>query len=210
MGKAFISYSSSDRFFAELLERRLLDEGLQVWRDANTLLAGEDWRQSIDLGIKDCKLVIVVMSGNSSKSHYVTYEWASAMALRKTILPVLLEECDHHPKLTPIQHVDFRNHNDATWQALIQRVREVWDQDDMDDESEEEMPVRNLSPNERKLIDQITGYMNRRGFRMISYERIRKEFDGSLSDESLQDLVRRHDRFVPAMLSGMRPGLGLV
>ena len=48
----FISYSHADGDFAEILRSRLKGDGFDVWTDEDKLLAGEDWRNSIDQAIR--------------------------------------------------------------------------------------------------------------------------------------------------------------
>ena len=46
-------------------------------------------------------------SENSADSSYVTFEWAYGLGNGKTVVPVRLENCTVHPRLEPIQHLDF-------------------------------------------------------------------------------------------------------
>lgn len=58
----FISYSHADGDFAEILRTRLAGSELNVWTDEDRLLAGEDWRNSIDKAIRSACALIVVMT----------------------------------------------------------------------------------------------------------------------------------------------------
>ncbi len=107
MSTVFLSYSTKDRFFAELASIKLEQEGIRVWRDRGQLRAGADWRQGIERGISESVAILVVLSSNSAESSYVTYEWAYALCQRKTIIPIRLNECVIHPKLETIQYLDF-------------------------------------------------------------------------------------------------------
>jgi hypothetical protein len=69
----FISHSKEDGDFAELLKLRLEREGYQAWVDSDRLDPGNDWREEIDLGIREALLVITVMSPDARASEYVTY-----------------------------------------------------------------------------------------------------------------------------------------
>lgn len=208
----FISYSKSDKFFAELLENKLTKESISVWRDDSSLSAGEEWRQSIDIGIGHSKIMIVALSQASCASHYVTYEWATALALKKTIIPVLLEKCERHPKLEPLQYVDFTRHNNGTWQTLMYRIKELWADDESSSISDgfEISEKEEITPEENFLVDKIAGYMNGKGFRMISLDRIKILFGDTLSDSYLEALIEKHPRLLPAKLSKGRKGLALL
>src|SRR4051794_20309169 len=93
MTTIFLSYSSKDYFFAELLDRRLSEAGITLWRDQGELRAGKDWRQGIERGISDCLAVIVALSDDSAQSSYVTFEWAYALGKGKAVIPVKLNAC---------------------------------------------------------------------------------------------------------------------
>ena len=107
MNTVFLSYASNDYFFAEMLALKLHDEGFQIWRDNNSIRAGDDWRQSIEDGIKESVAIIVALSSSSAQSPYVTYEWAYAIGMSKPVIPVKLSDCTIHPKLEPTQYIDF-------------------------------------------------------------------------------------------------------
>jgi hypothetical protein len=213
MDSVFISYSTVDKFFAELLASKLGDEKIAVWRDATELQAGEEWRQSIDSGIANCRIMIVVLSRESCASHYVTYEWATALTMGKAIVPVLIESCDRHPKLEPLQYIDFSRHNGGTWQILIQRLQEMFaEAEGGTDEGLEQQKdeVAELSAGEIHLTSQILGYMNKKGFRVISFSRIRDLFGDTLSDETLEKLVKKSERFRSARLRSTGNGLRVI
>lgn len=53
MGHIFISYSHADADFAENLSNKLKDVGFDIWIDYTGLKAGDDWRQGIELAIKE-------------------------------------------------------------------------------------------------------------------------------------------------------------
>ena len=49
--KVFISYSSQNRDFAELLKLKLEKEDIDVWQDVDEIEPGEEWRNEIDMGL---------------------------------------------------------------------------------------------------------------------------------------------------------------
>ncbi len=209
--RAFISYSHKDKFFAELLGEKLKDAGIEIWRDVGALQAGEEWRRSIDLGIDECFAMGLALSPSSCASHYVTYEWARGMGLNKPIIPVLLEECIRHPKIEPIQFIDFRQHNHATWAQLVQRLKETKD-------SEEPKQLRahsllpsefELTPKEKTRVANIEGYLMERVFRMMSFDRVRDKIDKDATDEELNKLIAKVSYFANARLKGNKAGLRL-
>jgi TIR domain len=68
MNSIFLSYSSQDYFFAEMLAVKLAEHGFTIWRDLGSIRSGDDWRQSIEDGIKNCVAVVVALSESSADS----------------------------------------------------------------------------------------------------------------------------------------------
>jgi hypothetical protein len=79
----FLSYSTRDHFFAELIVEKLAKSNILVWRDQDQLRAGNDWRRSIEHGIAESAAVMVALSEASASSSYVTYEWRMHLAQAK-------------------------------------------------------------------------------------------------------------------------------
>ena len=207
----FISYSYSDRFFAELLETKLDTNKISAWRDKISLHAGQEWRASIDAGIRDCTALILILSPSAVASHYVTYEWASAMAQGKPIIPVYLDDCVRHPKVEPIQYFDFRSHTESTWETLIQRIQQILNEDESPRSRGtglNDAPA--LTSEETALITKVEGYLNGKGLRMISFERMRDKKFTTKSDDELKKLVKRVDRVGLAKLKGPKSGIKLL
>jgi hypothetical protein len=69
--------------------------------------------------------VLVALSQNSTDSSYVTFEWAYALGKGKTVVPIRLESCKVHPRLEPIQYLDFSVPSSLPWNLLIERIREI-------------------------------------------------------------------------------------
>lgn len=122
--KAFISYASEDRDFAELIKMKLESKGVEIWSDIHKIQPGDEWRKQIDYGLLNSDVVIVLLNTNSAKSSYVTYEWAFALGNGKKIIPLLLEECEIHPRMSVLQFVDFQ-HQKRPWDQVVNRIMKI-------------------------------------------------------------------------------------
>lgn len=208
METVFLSYSSKDDRFAELVQAKLSDAGINVWRDQDQLRPGDNWRDGIDKGIINSFAILVALSPNSVESSYVTYEWSYALGKGKTIIPMKLSECKFHLKLEPIQYIDFSVGGDEPWGKLITRIREI------ETEQEANALVENInvsdlskSPNDVTLKS-ILSYLEQRGYQMISFERARQRINGELTDEILSQLVVKNPTvFRFATVRNGKPGL---
>lgn len=211
MSQIFLSYSKKDHVFAELARIKLEEAGIAVWMDQGHLRAGTDWRNGIDQGISESFAILLALSTDSAESSYVTYEWASAMGKGKPIIPVLLNQCKMHPKLEAIQYLDFSIPGNLPWSVLIERVREI--------EQDNEVPEYDQAVGRDKndettfdetdpIVDSILAYIDQRGYQMVSFERIRKQINGNLSDQRLRELIKNNRRiFRPAKIKGGKSGM---
>ena len=120
----FISYNSKNEDFAELVKLKLEKEEIYVWKDTNQIDAGTEWRNEIDQGLLNCQIIIVLLNQVSVKSPYVTYEWAFALGNGKTIIPILIEECEVHPRINILQYLDFKD-GKRPWDKLIDRIKKL-------------------------------------------------------------------------------------
>jgi hypothetical protein len=207
----FLSYSTKDYFFAELAEIKLEEAGIRLWRDQGDLMAGTDWRKGIENGIANCHAVLVALSNESSLSSYVTYEWAYAIGKGKPIIPLKLEDCAMHPKIETIQYLDFSVPSALPWESLIDRIREI-ETDITDLGIDNNINHSAVVSNEDEfLIKQVLGYLNQKGFQMVSFERLRKIIDPNLTDEKFQQIIDNNGMIFKAVtLKGNRKGLGKI
>ena len=101
-GKAvFLSYASQDAEAARRLAESLRSAGVEVWFDQNELVGGDAWDQKIRKQIRECALLIPIISANtqSRTEGYFRLEWRLAdqrthlMAKgRPFLLPVVVDD----------------------------------------------------------------------------------------------------------------------
>lgn len=120
----FISYNSKNEDFAELVTMKLEKQGIVVWKDTNQIASGTEWRNEIDNGLLNCDAIIVLLNEVSTKSPYVTYEWAFALGSGKHIIPILTEECEVHPRINILQYLNFKN-GQRPWDKLTERLKKI-------------------------------------------------------------------------------------
>ncbi len=188
MATVFLSYSTRDHHFAELAGIKLGEAGISLWRDKGQLRAGGDWRGGIEQGISESIAVLVALSQSSVESSYVTFEWAYGLGKGKTVVPVKLEACKVHPRLEPIQYLDFSVPGALPWNLLIERIREI----EGDATSEEDLAAAAATPEppqQDPIVKAILAYLNQRGYQMVSYERLRRRIDPALTDKKLDEVV---------------------
>lgn len=119
MPTVFLSYSRADLPLIEQLEAQLtVHPDISIWRDQDKIYGGQKWPKVLGAAIADQDVFFLAWSKNSSASHFVEFEWCTAIALKKTIVPCLLDETPLAPSLRT-----FHGHrlDDAT--GLITSLR---------------------------------------------------------------------------------------
>jgi HEAT repeat protein len=117
MTHVFVSYTHEDEDFVADLVHHVEGAGIAVWVGGPKWRAGEDWHEEVDQAIRDAFALILVLTPEAVSSEYVAYEWALAMGLGKSLIPVLLRDAGLHPRLTRIPALDFREAR--PWDDLI-------------------------------------------------------------------------------------------
>ena len=170
----FISYNSKNEDFAELLKMKLEKEDIQVWKDTSQIGIGTEWRNAIDQGLLNCNAVIVLLNQASTKSSYVTYEWAFALGNGKTIIPILTEDCEVHPRIDVLQYLDFKD-GKRPWDKLIERIKKI-------KQTGNKIKITDLTVDElEKLIS---------GSKMLATENAKTE-GRKIQDEDIADVANR-------------------
>ncbi|MBB5874498.1 hypothetical protein F4553_007932 [Allocatelliglobosispora scoriae] len=104
-GHVFISYSRVDRAYVEELAAFLAAAGTEVWFDYE-IEFGSRFDEEIQERIATCGVFVVVLTPDSARSTWVRREIGYADDRGKTIMPLLLAECDVPIRLTGSHHED--------------------------------------------------------------------------------------------------------
>ena len=126
MSTVFISYDREDSDFAELVQAKLHRADHTTFMDLEILNAGDDWRDKIDLTLRACQVLIVIMMPEAAASHYVAYEWAFALGAGVKVIPLELRTTELHPRLVVLQRILFTD-KARPWQKLLEEVQKVPD-----------------------------------------------------------------------------------
>ena len=110
----FLSYCRANLAEAQQLQHTLQAQGLSIWRDQESIYGGQQWPKAIGEGIAAGKIFVLLWSKEASASHFVEFEWNTAIALRKVIVPVLLDTTPLPPSLRAIHSIAYADIADAT------------------------------------------------------------------------------------------------
>jgi hypothetical protein len=93
MPSVFFSYSRNDLALIEQLQAQLKNHPeIAIWRDQDKIYGGQKWPKVLGEAIADQDVVLLAWSRHAAASHFVEFEWTTAIALKKTIVPCLLDE----------------------------------------------------------------------------------------------------------------------
>jgi hypothetical protein len=107
MHELFISYCRHDSDAANALADTLSKAGLSVWLDREAIQEGDAFDTQIEEAIAQTRVVIVIWSEHSVKSHWVRAEAAYALGKRK-LLPISIDQSEPPLQFMQIQTIDFR------------------------------------------------------------------------------------------------------
>ena len=101
MPSVFLSYSQNDLSLIKELEAQLAQHPeISIWRDQEKISGGQKWPQVLGEAIANQDVILLAWSKSSAASHFVEFEWTTAIALKKTIVPCLLDRTSLPPSLT--------------------------------------------------------------------------------------------------------------
>jgi tetratricopeptide (TPR) repeat protein len=119
MPTVFLSYSRADLPLIEQLEAQLKSHpDIPIWRDQEKIYGGQKWPKVLGEAIADQDVFLLAWSKHSAASHFVEFEWCTAIALKKTIVPCLLDDTPLAPSLRT-----FHGYRLADAAGLIQSLR---------------------------------------------------------------------------------------
>lgn len=103
----FICYAREDQDFVFRLANDLKSCGVPVWLDQWDIPQGANWIRTISKAIDDCARFLLILSPAAIESDDVQGEWLTALDKRKTVIPVLYQDCEIPPRLRVVQRFDF-------------------------------------------------------------------------------------------------------
>jgi hypothetical protein len=122
--KLFISHSTLDDAFVDLMVDKLKGAGFTTWIDHRDILYGEIWSQAIETALSEANAMILVLSEAAIKSYSVEAEWESYLG-QKIIFPILLgiSPARMPVRLRLIQAQVYDQKKARAWHDLINAIR---------------------------------------------------------------------------------------
>jgi len=110
----FLSHNSKQKQYVRDLVDALRGLRLTVFFDDDCILPGDDVVRAIEQGLIKSRHIVLVLSEAALASRWVALEWAASVhrdpdAARRSILPVLRENCDVPLSLARLKFIDARD-----------------------------------------------------------------------------------------------------
>ena len=116
---AFVSYSREDSVFVLRLIEDLKAAGASVWLDQLDIEPGHAWDRAIEKALREAPRMLLVLSPASASSENVRNEISFALEEKKSIIPVLHQDCAIPLQLHRIQRVDLKSDYARGLNALL-------------------------------------------------------------------------------------------
>jgi TIR domain-containing protein len=118
----FFSYSRENSETVLELAKELRNAGANIWLDQLDIKPGTRWDQSIEDALASSQTLLVVLSKAAVGSNNVMDEVSYALEEGKTVVPVLLEECEIPFRLRRLQFADFTDSHEKGMETLAQAL----------------------------------------------------------------------------------------
>lgn len=109
MSGVFISYTRADLGPVRDIEQGLRAAHVAVWRDQDQLYGGQRWPKALGEAIAAQDFLLLCWSAKAATSTYVELEWCTALALKKPIIPWLLDDTPLPTSLRAVQSIAARH-----------------------------------------------------------------------------------------------------
>jgi hypothetical protein len=119
----FVSYSSDDKAITDSIVAALEQNHIRCWYAPRDIRPSEDWGSAISNAIEECKIFLIIFSGNANHSRRVLDELNLAIAQEITILPFRIENLE--PDGAMRLHLSSRHWLDAydpSWQSHLKKL----------------------------------------------------------------------------------------
>lgn len=125
--KLFISHSSMDKGYANLLYADLKDAGCVPWLDEWDIVGGQSIPTEIEKGIDNSDFLLILLSKNSIASSWVRAEWESSIwdenkDKQIRVIPLLIEDCTIPRFLKTKKYIDFREDYVSAFRDLLYTI----------------------------------------------------------------------------------------
>jgi len=93
----FISYCWTQQEIAKKLKQKFDESDIKSWMDLDQMIGGKSIDESMEEGVTNSTLVVVLLSNEYAKSKNCNQEFKLAVDVKKQILPLLVGSLNSYP-----------------------------------------------------------------------------------------------------------------
>lgn len=162
----FVSYSSKDIEIVNYIVFKLQDMNIPYWKAPEMIPAGSSYAKEIPIAIRNCQIVLLILSNSSQQSIWVEKEIDTAICNRKVIVPFQIEEMELNDTfrfyLNNVQSVMYYKNNDEAFKMLRAKLTPSMDVIDKKDNYAERDTLKVVSSKSRRQGNDVNALrMNR-------------------------------------------------
>ena len=122
--RVFVSHSSSDTYFVNLLMEILDFHGVRAWCSSRDIAPGRKFRDEIDTWLRKAEILLVVVSAHAKQSKWMTKEIATFQSVQADglVIPLRLDDTDPNQLIDQLhgyEAISFANDMRAGFQSLL-------------------------------------------------------------------------------------------
>lgn len=136
-GYVFISYSTKDGLFVEMLTDLLKSCQISYWKAPEMIPAGSNYAREIPQAIQKCEVFLLILSESSQNSIWVEKEVDTAIRYHKRVIPIKIDDNElnemYYFYLNNVQFVDACVTKEMPWNKVREKLKVVfleWNQMD--------------------------------------------------------------------------------
>ena len=215
--KIYVSLAPSDLATARQIVEELEKRGFRCWYPERDVAAGEDWGKSISVAIESARVLILLESSASQRSHAVLSDVLKARDRKLPILPVAIERVPFSNELS--EKLGGSHVFDVSLGKLSEKIPAIVsaltgfisDQERSVPTPEElsKKPTSkgyvfiSYSKPDRHYVEQLKTVLRRRGYAYWDYSESDRNYHGALYRE-LEEKIEGAAAFICLLTDGWR------
>lgn len=127
MSHIFVSYAHTDKTYLDQFVAWSRENGFaerELWYDQH-IEGGNNWRDEIASALDEAFAVVVIVTTNSVKSLYCTFEWAYALGQGIPVLPLVFDNISITDVPTPLTSKQFTNCKEGIADTLKEQIHQL-------------------------------------------------------------------------------------
>ncbi len=124
--QVFLSHSTEDSEFANLVANKLMEKGVRVWIAPDSIRVGEGWVSAIQRGLNESGVFILLVSPAAVESGWVEFETNAAIGFERSgimkLVPIIYKQANMPAFWGVYQSIQFKSINTQNLNKLFRAL----------------------------------------------------------------------------------------